>query len=52
MYSLETIYTILGDPKHADMVEKIAYNALPAQVVPIYLLLTLADHALFIVEHS
>ena len=32
MYSLETILAITGDMKYADQLEKIAYNALPAQV--------------------
>jgi hypothetical protein len=32
MYSLETMYTIFGNPEWADLAEKIAYNTLPAQV--------------------
>ena len=32
MFSLETMYRITGDPKFAELLEKIAYNALPAQV--------------------
>lgn len=31
MYSLETMLTITGDMEFADLLEKIAYNALPAQ---------------------
>jgi hypothetical protein len=34
MYSLETIYATLGSPQLPDMIERIAYNALPAQVRP------------------
>lgn len=32
MFSLETMYRITGDPKFAELLERIAYNALPAQV--------------------
>lgn len=32
MFSLETMYRITGDPKFAELLEKVAYNALPAQV--------------------
>ena len=31
MFSLETMYRINGAPRYADLLEKIAYNALPAQ---------------------
>ena len=32
MFSLETMYKITGNPEYADLLEKVAYNALPAQV--------------------
>ena len=32
MFSLETMYKITGNPVYADLLEKVAYNALPAQV--------------------
>lgn len=32
MFSLEIMYAIIGDPKWADLAEKIAYNAMPAQI--------------------
>ncbi len=32
MFSLETMYRITGNPEYADLLEKVAYNALPAQV--------------------
>lgn len=32
MFSLEYMYAILGEPAWADLTEKIAYNAVPAQV--------------------
>ncbi len=32
MFSLETMYRITGDPKYAELLERVAYNALPAQV--------------------
>ena len=32
MFSLEYMYAILGEPAWADLAEKIAYNAVPAQV--------------------
>ncbi|MCM1502778.1 MAG: glycoside hydrolase family 127 protein [Bacteroidales bacterium] len=31
MFSLETMYKITGDPRYAERLEKVAYNALPAQ---------------------
>lgn len=31
MFSLETMYKINGNPRYADLLEKITYNALPAQ---------------------
>ena len=34
MYSLEVLLAILGDPAHADRLERIAYNALPATFSP------------------
>lgn len=33
MFSLEMMYATLGDPAWADLTEKIAYNAMPAQVL-------------------
>lgn len=32
MFSLEMMYATLGDPAWADLTEKIAYNAMPAQI--------------------
>jgi hypothetical protein len=32
MYSLETVLRITGEPQWADLLERVAYNALPAQV--------------------
>lgn len=32
MFSLETMYKITGDPKFAEILEKVAYNALPTQI--------------------
>ncbi|WP_229311122.1 beta-L-arabinofuranosidase domain-containing protein [Larkinella soli] len=32
MFSLETILAVTGDPAYADQLEKVAFNALPAQV--------------------
>ncbi|MBN2366923.1 MAG: glycoside hydrolase family 127 protein, partial [Calditrichaeota bacterium] len=32
MFSLETLMGITGDPEYADILERVAYNALPAQV--------------------
>ena len=32
MFSLETMYKITGDPKFAERLERVAYNALPAQI--------------------
>ena len=37
LYSLETIYKIGADPKVADLIERIAFNALPAQTSDDYL---------------
>ncbi len=34
MYSLEVLLSILGDPAHADRLERIAFNALPATFSP------------------
>lgn len=34
MYSLEEMTRITGDPAYADLLERIAYNALPTQVSP------------------
>jgi len=34
MYSLEVLLSIYGDPAFADRLERIAYNALPAQNSP------------------
>lgn len=34
MFSLEVLLAILGDPAHADRLERIAYNALPATFSP------------------
>ncbi|MDQ3854867.1 MAG: glycoside hydrolase family 127 protein, partial [Chloroflexota bacterium] len=34
MYSLETLLPVLGEPKLADRLERIAYNALPATLTP------------------
>ncbi|EPS93631.1 hypothetical protein FOMPIDRAFT_1063456 [Fomitopsis schrenkii] len=33
-FSLETIYSILGNPEWADLAERIAYNSIPAQSTP------------------
>lgn len=37
MFSLETMYRITGDPKFAELLEKIAFNALPAQTSDDYM---------------
>ena len=37
LYSLETIYQIGADPKVADLIERIAFNALPAHTTDDYL---------------
>jgi len=34
MFSLETLIQITGDPEYIDWLERVAYNALPAQVKP------------------
>jgi hypothetical protein len=34
MYSLETLFSVLGDPWLADRLERVAYNALPATFAP------------------
>ncbi|MGH9411229.1 MAG: beta-L-arabinofuranosidase domain-containing protein, partial [Vicinamibacterales bacterium] len=34
MYSLETLFSVLGDPAFADRLEKVAFNALPAALAP------------------
>jgi hypothetical protein len=34
MYSLETLYSVFGDPWFADRLERVAYNALPATFAP------------------
>lgn len=34
MFSLETLIEITGDPEYADKLERVAFNALPAQVKP------------------
>lgn len=37
MFSLENMYRITGDPKFAEILEKVAYNALPTQTSDDYL---------------
>ena len=37
MYSLESVYQICGDPKVADLIERIAFNALPAHTTDDYM---------------
>jgi uncharacterized protein len=34
MYSLETLFSVFGDPAFGDRLEKIAFNALPAAISP------------------
>jgi hypothetical protein len=34
MYSLETLFSVFGDPWFADRLERVAYNALPATFAP------------------
>ena len=34
MYSLEEMYRITGDNRYADLLERVAYNALPTQISP------------------
>jgi hypothetical protein len=34
MYSLETLFSVFGDPWFADRLERVAYNALPATLAP------------------
>jgi len=37
MFSLENMYRITGDPKFAEILEKVAYNALPTQTTDDYM---------------
>jgi len=34
MYSLEHLFSVFGDPRYADRLERVAFNALPAAIAP------------------